>query len=57
MDAPGFIVNRVARHYYLESLRILEAQEAEYQDIDDLLEAYGFRMGSIQADGSNRSGC
>jgi 3-hydroxybutyryl-CoA dehydrogenase len=47
-DSPGFIVNRVARHYYLESLRILEDQVADQQDVDDLLTAYGFRMGPFK---------
>lgn len=44
-DTPGFIVNRVARHYYLESLKIAEEGTADYQIIDRLLEATGFRMG------------
>jgi 3-hydroxybutyryl-CoA dehydrogenase len=47
-DAPGFIVNRVARHFYLESLRLLEEQTATHQDIDDLLEASGFKMGPFR---------
>jgi len=44
-DSPGFIVNRVARHYYVESLRVLEEQVATADQIDDLLESYGFPMG------------
>ena len=44
-DAPGFIVNRVARHYYVESLRILEERVASVEQIDRLLESYGFPMG------------
>ena len=44
-DAPGFIVNRVARHYYLESLKIAEEGIAGYEEIDALLEATGFKMG------------
>jgi len=47
-DAPGFIVNRVARHYYLESLKLLEEQAADYQVIDELLEGYGFKMGPFR---------
>lgn len=47
-DAPGFIVNRVARHYYLESLCILKEQVADHQTIDELLEAYGFKMGPFR---------
>lgn len=44
-DAPGFIVNRVARHYYLEAMQIATEGVAELQTIDALLEAAGFRMG------------
>jgi 3-hydroxybutyryl-CoA dehydrogenase len=29
-DAPGFIVNRVARHFYLESLKCLEERVADF---------------------------
>jgi 3-hydroxybutyryl-CoA dehydrogenase len=47
-DAPGFIVNRVARHFYVESLRILEEQVASVEDIDKLVEATGFRMGPFR---------
>ncbi|GEP92832.1 3-hydroxybutyryl-CoA dehydrogenase [Chitinophaga terrae (ex Kim and Jung 2007)] len=44
-DSPGFIVNRVARLYYLEALRIAEEKIADFSDIDQLLEAAGFKMG------------
>ena len=47
-DTPGFIVNRVARHYYLESLKLLEEQAADLQVIDELLEGYGFKMGPFR---------
>ena len=47
-DAPGFIVNRVARHFYVESLRVLEEQVASVEDIDRLVEATGFRMGPFR---------
>ncbi|GJM28075.1 MAG: hypothetical protein DHS20C17_07100 [Cyclobacteriaceae bacterium] len=47
-DAPGFIVNRVARHYYLESLKLLEEQVADCETIDALLEASGFKMGPFR---------
>ncbi|KAA5543407.1 3-hydroxyacyl-CoA dehydrogenase family protein [Adhaeribacter rhizoryzae] len=47
-DSPGFIVNRVARHYYLESLKLLEEQVADHQTIDKLLEATGFKMGPFR---------
>ncbi|MEN9510581.1 MAG: hypothetical protein RLZZ370_400 [Bacteroidota bacterium] len=47
-DAPGFIVNRVARHYYVEALKIMEEQVADFQQIDRLMEASGFRMGPFR---------
>lgn len=47
-DAPGFIVNHVARPYYLESLRILEMGHSNIETIDALLEATGFRMGPFR---------
>lgn len=47
-DTPGFIVNRVARQYYLEGLKILEDRVASHETIDDLLENYGFRMGPFK---------
>ena len=47
-DSPGFIVNRVARHYYVESLKVLEEGVAEVEVIDALLENCGFRMGPFR---------
>lgn len=47
-DAPGFIVNRVARHYYLESMRSLEKGVASMEDIDKIMEATGFKMGPFR---------
>lgn len=48
-DTPGFIVNRVARHYYLEALRIKEANpEMPFEDIDRVLEGAGFKMGPFR---------
>lgn len=47
-DAPGFIVNRVARHYYLESLYLAENGYADFQLIDDVLETAGFKMGPFR---------
>ncbi len=47
-DAPGFIVNRVARHYYVEALKILEEQVANFDQIDRLMEASGFKMGPFR---------
>lgn len=48
-DTPGFIVNRVARPYYGESLRILEEGIADMADIDHALKSLGgFRMGPFE---------
>lgn len=47
-DEPGFIVNRVARHYYLEGLKICEENVAGFQEIDALMEATGFKMGPFK---------
>ena len=47
-DAPGFIVNRVARHYYVEGLKLLEEQVAAFEDIDALAEASGFKLGPFR---------
>lgn len=47
-DSPGFIVNRIARPYYLEALRLAENEVADISDVDDILEATGFRMGPFR---------
>lgn len=47
-DAPGFIVNRIARHYYLESLKMAEEGLTSFEDIDSILEATGFKMGPFK---------
>jgi 3-hydroxybutyryl-CoA dehydrogenase len=47
-DSPGFIVNRVARPYYIESLRLLEEGKANIETVDKLLEARGFKMGPFK---------
>jgi 3-hydroxybutyryl-CoA dehydrogenase len=44
-NSPGFIVNRVARHYYLEAMHIAAQGQAEFSTIDQLLESVGFKMG------------
>ncbi len=46
IDTPGFIVNRVARPFYGEALRILEEGVADVATIDwAMTELAGFRMG------------
>ncbi len=47
-DSPGFIVNRVARHYYVEGLKLLEENVADHETIDALLESSGFKMGPFR---------
>lgn len=47
-DSPGFIVNRVARHYYVEALKMLEENNSEVTTIDKLMRASGFKMGPFE---------
>jgi 3-hydroxybutyryl-CoA dehydrogenase len=47
-DAPGFIVNRVARPFYIESLRIAEEGKVSFEALDRLLEARKFKMGPFK---------
>jgi len=47
-DAPGFIVNRVARHYYLEAMRLVETGKADIATVDSIMEASGFKMGPFR---------
>ncbi|MBV9987569.1 MAG: 3-hydroxybutyryl-CoA dehydrogenase [Chitinophagaceae bacterium] len=44
-DAPGFIVNRVARPYYLEAMQLIEQGLTDIKTIDRVMEATGFKMG------------
>ncbi|MCL6452894.1 MAG: hypothetical protein K6T78_04590 [Alicyclobacillus sp.] len=48
-DTPGFIVNRVARNFYGEALRIVGEGTADVSQVDELLQgAAGFRMGPFE---------
>ncbi len=47
-DAPGFIVNRVARHYYLEALHLALEKNIAIEDIDTIMENAGFKMGPFK---------
>lgn len=47
-DAPGFIVNRVARPFYIESLRLVEEGLTNFAQMDRLLQSAGFRMGPFE---------
>jgi len=47
-DSPGFIVNRVARPFYIESLRLAEEELVDFTTIDSLMESTGFKMGPFK---------
>ena len=48
-DTPGFIVNRVARPFYSEALRIYEEGMADFATIDSAMKTIGgFRMGPFE---------
>lgn len=47
-DSPGFIVNRVARPFYIEALRIVEEGNASIDTIDRVMENIGFKMGPFK---------
>ncbi len=48
-DTPGFIVNRVARPFYGEALRIYEEGIADFAAIDNAMKTVGkFRMGPFE---------
>ncbi|MFG2140259.1 3-hydroxyacyl-CoA dehydrogenase [Streptomyces sp. NPDC048650] len=48
-DTPGFIVNRIARPFYAEALRVYEERVADPATIDAVLrEGTGFRMGPFE---------
>lgn len=47
-DSPGFIVNRVARQFYVESLKIVEENVTDLKTADTLLKNCGFKMGPFE---------
>ncbi|HLX26309.1 MAG TPA: 3-hydroxyacyl-CoA dehydrogenase family protein, partial [Candidatus Cybelea sp.] len=47
-DTPGFIVNRIARPFYLQAMRALEAEVASVEELDALARGAGFRMGPFE---------
>ena len=48
-DVPGFIVNRIARPFYGEALRIVEENIAAPEQIDDAMRTLGnFKMGPFE---------
>lgn len=48
-DIPGFIVNRIARPYYGEGLRIVEENIATVEQVDEAMKTLGnFKMGPFE---------
>jgi 3-hydroxybutyryl-CoA dehydrogenase len=47
-STPGFIVNRIARPYYAETLALLQEQAARPEALDLCVKAVGFRMGPCE---------
>ena len=48
-DTPGFIVNRIARPFYGEALRIYEEGLADFKSIDEAIKSIGgFKMGPFE---------
>jgi 3-hydroxybutyryl-CoA dehydrogenase len=47
-STPGFIVNRIARPFYAETLALLHEQAAAPQVLDACIKAAGFRMGPCE---------
>lgn len=47
-DVPGFIVNRVARNFYNEAMRICMEGAASIEQVDALMKGAGFKMGPFE---------
>lgn len=47
-DTPGFIVNRVARNFYGEALRIVGENKSDYANVDECMRNVGFKMGPFE---------
>ncbi len=47
-DTPGFIVNRIARPFYGESIRIYEEGIADFATIDWTMREHSFKMGAFE---------
>ena len=47
-DTPGFIVNRVARPFYLQAMRAYATGIATVEELDQLARGAGFRMGPFE---------
>ncbi|RAL26940.1 3-hydroxyacyl-CoA dehydrogenase family protein [Thermoflavimicrobium daqui] len=47
-DSPGFLVNRVARPFHIESYRLISEGLADKAQVDRILRAAGFKMGPFE---------
>lgn len=47
-DTPGFIVNKVARPFYSEAIKLYEEGVASIAEIDAAVKSMGFRMGPFE---------
>ncbi len=47
-DTPGFIVNKVARPFYSEAIKLYEEGVASVAEIDAAVKSVGFRMGPFE---------
>lgn len=47
-DRPGFLVNRIARPYYLEALRLVDEGVAPMEAVDTVMQSAGFPMGPFR---------
>ncbi|MBU6428846.1 MAG: 3-hydroxybutyryl-CoA dehydrogenase [Cyanobacteria bacterium REEB65] len=48
LDTPGFVVNRVARPFYLEALELVGSGDADPSGVDAAMRAAGFKMGPFE---------
>jgi 3-hydroxybutyryl-CoA dehydrogenase len=48
-DSPGFIVNRISRMFYLESLKLVEDGVADFKSVDSLCKTTGFVQGPFES--------
>ncbi|MFC4075883.1 3-hydroxyacyl-CoA dehydrogenase NAD-binding domain-containing protein [Salinithrix halophila] len=47
-DTPGFLVNRVARHFHSEAYRIVGEGLADKEQVDRILRGAGYKMGPFE---------
>lgn len=47
-DSPGFIINRISRHFYLEPLRAYEIGLASIEEVDSAFKLFGLEMGPFE---------